>query len=195
MRTTLEAGYLRAETPWEQSGKSGPFEEWVRLRIPIAECVTKSGSFLDIGCANGFLLSCLLQWTSAKGIRIEPYGLDFSPRIATLARMQLPEHRDNLFVGNAWEWTPPQTFDFVRTEVVYVPPQLHQSFIRRLLDEFVSDGGALLVAHYRSQHEDLSAGWIDQYLRTLGFAVSSCTHGFDGEGRERTRIAVLRKDT
>src|ERR1700730_14615301 len=75
VRGILENSYLPAPTPWQQSGKGGTFEDWVRLRIRIAECVDRAGSFLDIGCANGFLLECLLEWTQRKGIAIEPFGL------------------------------------------------------------------------------------------------------------------------
>ncbi len=51
IRRILQSAYIAAPTPWEQSGKGGTFEDWVRLRIPISECVTRSGTFLDIGCA------------------------------------------------------------------------------------------------------------------------------------------------
>lgn len=64
----IEHTYLPAPTPWQQSGKSGSFEEWTRLRIPICECIATSGTVLDIGCANGFLLECLLCWTKLKGV-------------------------------------------------------------------------------------------------------------------------------
>src|SRR5512136_1680353 len=73
IRTLLENGYLPATTPWTQSGKSGTFEDWTRLRIPIAECIETPGTFLDIGCANGFLLECLLDWAAKKGIQVDPY--------------------------------------------------------------------------------------------------------------------------
>ena len=64
IRSLLENGYLPAETPWKKSGKSGLFEEWAKLRIPISECVETSGTFLNIGCASGFLLESLLDWTT-----------------------------------------------------------------------------------------------------------------------------------
>lgn len=96
VRSRLERSYLAAETPWEQSGLSGSFEDWTRLRIPICECVEASGRFLDIGCANGFLLECLLDWTIRKEVAIEPYGLDYSRELVELARTEtegFPEQR------------------------------------------------------------------------------------------------------
>ena len=86
IRNILETAYLTpGRTRWEQSGKSGSYEDWVRLRSPIADCITAPGTFLDIGCANGFLLECLLEWTTEKGVAIEPYGLDYSERLTVLA--------------------------------------------------------------------------------------------------------------
>lgn len=192
-RSLLENGYLPAETPWKQSGKSGSFEEWGRLRIPISECIETSGTFLDIGCANGFLLECLLDWTRRKGVRIEPYGVDYSEKLADLAKERLKDFADNIFVGNAWEWEPPTRFDYVRTEVCYVPMNLAETYISRLLNDFLVEGGKLLVAQYRSRREDLSRDWVDDHLSRLGFSVVENKSGFCGDGLERTRVAVLQR--
>src|SRR5581483_8382356 len=100
IRHILQSSYVAAPTPWQQSGKGGTFEDWVRLRIPISECVTRSGSFLDIGCANGFLLECLLNWTKMKNIDLVPYGLDYGSKLVELARERLPAFKDHIFVGN-----------------------------------------------------------------------------------------------
>src|ERR671914_252804 len=48
--------YLGAGTPWEQSGKSGDLASWERGRRPVMAAVDRDGTFLDVGCANGFLL-------------------------------------------------------------------------------------------------------------------------------------------
>ena len=192
-RSLLENSYLPAQTPWQQSGKSGPFEEWVRLRIPICECIEASGTFLDIGCANGFLLDCLSAWTSQKGIALEPFGLDYSAKLADLARQRLKHFANHIYVGNAWHWQPPRKFDYVRTELCYVPMNLAKAYITRLLDEFLVDSGRLLVAQYRSRREDLSRDWIDDTLRGLGFRVQYTVSGFSGNGLEKTRVAVINK--
>ncbi len=117
----VEEGYLSQPEPWRQSGFSGPEERWERLRRPIADCVDRSGTFLDIACANGYLLECLLKWIGERGLAIEPYGLDFSEKLVEMAKSRLSEHASNLFVGNALTWEPPKRFDFVRTELGYVP--------------------------------------------------------------------------
>jgi len=98
----LEDAYLQHSEPWRQSGMSGPEDRWVRLRKPVADCMDRSGSFLDIGCANGYLLECCLKWTVERGILIEPYGLDISEKLVALAKQRLPQYADRFFVGNAF---------------------------------------------------------------------------------------------
>ena len=78
--------YLDAETPWEQSGKSGDAEGWEYARSLIADAVDRDGSFLDVGCANGYLLECLPRWTPWT---LDRYGLDIAPELAALARRRL----------------------------------------------------------------------------------------------------------
>ncbi|MEE8413571.1 MAG: class I SAM-dependent methyltransferase, partial [Dehalococcoidales bacterium] len=123
IREVLETAYLAAEEPWKQSGMSGPENRWVSLRKPVADCIDKPGSFLDIGCANGYLLECCTRWTAERGIKIDPYGLDISPKLIELARRRLPQFASHFFTGNAFRWLPPRRFDFVRTELIYVPAE------------------------------------------------------------------------
>jgi len=194
IRNILETAYLTpGRTPWEQSGKSGAYEDWVRLRSPISDSITAPGAFLDIGCANGFLLECLLDWTAGKGISIEPYGLDYSEKLAALAEKRLSTFPNHVFVGNSWDWEPPLRFDYVRTEICYVPFNFTREYIDRLLTGFLAEGGKLLVAQYRSSKEDLTKDWINDFLCELGFSVKDYYSGFSRAGLELTRVAVLEK--
>jgi hypothetical protein len=52
----LVPAYIAAETPWGQSGKSGSGEGWEYSRSLLANAIDRDGTFLDVGCANGFLL-------------------------------------------------------------------------------------------------------------------------------------------
>ena len=72
LKEELETAYLQHDEPWKQSGFSGPEERWVKCRKPIADCVDKSGVFLDIGCANGYLLECISSWIAERGLSIIP---------------------------------------------------------------------------------------------------------------------------
>lgn len=191
VRHILQSAYIAAPTPWQQSGKGGTFEEWVRLRIPISECITRSGTFLDIGCANGFLLECLLGWTKMKGLDLIPYGLDYAPLLVEMAQQRLSAFKEHIFLGNGWDWQPPRRFTYIRTEGVYVPRNLQAAYLKRLLSEFLEDDGRLLVTHYRSGNEDLTRDWIDEDLRAEGFNVTSTISGFDSAGREKCRVVML----
>ena len=78
LKEELETAYVRNEEPWEQSGYYGLVEQWIATRKPNADCIDTSGSFLDIGCANGYLLECILKWTSERNLKVIPYGIDIS---------------------------------------------------------------------------------------------------------------------
>ncbi|MDQ2752155.1 MAG: class I SAM-dependent methyltransferase, partial [Bacteroidota bacterium] len=140
-----------------------------------------------------YLLECLLQWVSERGLVIDPYGLDLSEKLITLAKERLPHFAYHLYVGNAWTWIPPQTFDYVRTELVYVPLELHQQFVSNLLERYLNPYGRLLVAEYRGRQQTESAITIDSYLSNLGFPVKCIKVGVL-DGVEQTRVAVIEKD-
>lgn len=190
----VEATYLAGEQPWQQSGfglhSLRPADQWEALRKPIADCVTSSGSFLDIGCANGYLLECMLHWTGARGITLDPFGLDLSAKLVALAHQRLPLYAHQIFTGNAWEWQPPHPFDYVRTELVYVPEELRTDYITRLLDLFLRPGGRLLVAEYRARGDSAPALRVDCEVRERGFSVERVVTGCWG-GFEHTRVAVV----
>jgi hypothetical protein len=71
-----------------------------------------------------------------------------------LARQRLPQWRDRIFVGNALVWEPPSIFDFVRTELVYVPNDRRQEYVERLLERAVATGGRLIVCSYGSSRPE-----------------------------------------
>jgi 2-polyprenyl-3-methyl-5-hydroxy-6-metoxy-1,4-benzoquinol methylase len=85
-----ERKYLAGENPRQPSGFGRDEADWRRFRQAIVEPVTKSGSFLDIGCASGLLMESVVAWAGEAGHRLEPYGLDISERLAELARRRLP---------------------------------------------------------------------------------------------------------
>ncbi|MGI8515387.1 MAG: hypothetical protein ACR2NT_09660 [Acidimicrobiia bacterium] len=69
---SLEAAYLEGDDPVAQSGIHGGRERWVAERSPLVGAVEKSGDFLDVGCANGLLLSDVVGWTLERGIHLVP---------------------------------------------------------------------------------------------------------------------------
>jgi len=200
VRDVLENAYLEHEAPWKQSGMSGPEGRWLSLRRAVADCVDRSGSFLDIGCANGYLLECCLKWIQEEGLHVDPYGLDISARLVDLARQRLPKFASHFYVGNAWYWTPPFRFDFVRTELVYVPAELERRFVQRLLSEYVKPGGRLLIANYSEEHPNPEFGLIPgchptrkilDRLSELGFRAEQFRDGYDRVKGRKIRVAIL----
>jgi SAM-dependent methyltransferase len=192
MRRDVYNSYLESSTPWGQSGFSGPEPRWIACRRPIADCVEKSGRFLDIGCANGYLLECLLRWTAERGLVLEPYGVDIVDGLVALARKRLPDHPDQIEVADALTWNPPVVFDYVRTELCYVPSGSRRTFVERILSEFLAEAGTLLIAEYHSK-DDRRTKWQSNVVRKMGFTVSKTKSGF-WKGRELTRLSVLLKD-
>ncbi len=130
METLVVPAYLDAETPWQQSGKSGDAEDWEWSRSLIADAIDRDGTFLDVGCANGYLMECVPRWTSA---RVEPYGVDISAKLVELARRRLPHWHDRFWVGNALEWQPPRHFTYVRIGLEYVPQYRRRELVGHLL--------------------------------------------------------------
>ena len=98
-------------------------------------------------------------------MQITPYGLDISEKLATLARLRLPHYADNIFVGNAWDWSPPRTFDYVNTTLDYIPNELQEAFVHRLLERYVRPGGRLLIAEYLGKSTGTPKIRIDEELK------------------------------
>jgi SAM-dependent methyltransferase len=200
VRRVLETAYLAHPEPWRQSGMSGPEQRWISLRKPVAACIDQSGTFLDIGCANGYLLECCLKWTAERNLQLDPYGLDLSARLIALAQQRLPQFADHFFVGNAFYWLPPIKFDFVRTELVYVPGEHERQYIEVILERYLRPGGKLLIAHYGEGSVQPEKGLLPgsqptkhilERLTELGFEAMSYQDGYDPMKHRTTRVAIL----
>lgn len=146
--------YTAATNPRSQSGFGGDEARWEKARRFILDAVDHDGTFLDIGCANGYLMECLSTWVAGKGIALEPYGLDLSAELVALAKSRLPGWTDRLFVGNALTWIAPFRFDFVRTGLEYVPPRRRPDLVAHLLRTAVAADGRLIIGAYTEEVDD-----------------------------------------
>jgi SAM-dependent methyltransferase len=165
--------YLAQDTPWGQSGKGGDEARWEQARRLIIDAIDRDGTFLDVGCASGYLMECVHRWARAKGLSIEPYGLDIAPELADLARRRLPHWAKRIYVGNIIHWEPPQRFDFVRTGLEYVPVRRQRDLVEQLLREVVAPGGRLIIGACSEKKEGGLAGpLLEERVSALGFAIA-----------------------
>lgn len=194
-REAHEAAYLAAADPRGQSGFWRDAVAWERCRRPIAAAIHRPGAFLDVGCASGLLMESVVRWVAEVGHAVEPYGLDISPRLAELARIRLPRWRDRVFIGNALYWEPPRAFDFVRTELVYVPHHRRREYVERLLGRMVAPGGRLVVCSYGSGRKPSPCVEpIADDLAVWGYAVGGVAEAADPEtGVVVTRVAWIER--
>jgi SAM-dependent methyltransferase len=172
---SLQDAYLQTEDPIRQSGFGGGAERWRAERSPILAAIESDGDLLDVGCANGYLLQCLVNWGAERGVALTPFGVDIGPRLITEAKRRLPEYADNFWVANAWDWRPPRRFRYVYTLYDNVPEELLAPYARRLLESVVEPGGRLIVGAYGSRSRGTPPFDIAGFLAEAGFIVGGRT--------------------
>lgn len=180
MAALIVPAYLAATTPWEGSGKQGSAEDWEHARSHVADAIDHDGSFLDIGCANGYLLECLPRWTAHA---IDRYGLDIAPELVALARERLPELAERLFVGNALQWEPPHRFTYFRTGLEYVPRHRRRELVGRLLERC----DRLIVGVF---NEEGNGRPTEELLRSWGHSIAGRSDR-PNRGKPGTEYRVL----
>jgi len=152
IRTLLEDAYVSADERGDVfggSGSTGDMTSWEAKRRVIACAFDRSGSWLDVGCANGLLMETLTAWVAESGHRIEPYGLDLSQRIAERARKRLPHWATRIWTGNVMKFEPPIRFDYVTALADAVPIQNRGALLMRLVHLYLKPGGRLILSCYR----------------------------------------------
>ena len=172
-----ETAYLAHTDPIRQSGFSGGPQRWREEREPILDAVEADGDLLDIGCANGYLLECLVSWARDRGLRLVPHGLDQGARLIELARERLPEFAPNFYLGNSWEWTPSRRFRCVYTLCDCVPPDYLGEYVHRPLRRVVAPGGRLIVGSYGSRSRAIVPLDVAEAFRSAGLAVVGESRG------------------
>ena len=170
--SALTSAYLRATDPIRQSGFAGGSERWRVERSAILEAVTGSGAILDVGCANGYLLECLMEWGKARDVALAPHGLDCSADLIALARRRLPKHADHFHVGNAWGWVPPRSYTYVYSLWDCVPPDYVGAYVKQLLRTTVTPRGTLIIGAYGNRSRGVSPAPVDSLLAGLGLTVA-----------------------
>lgn len=177
MLDQLAQSYLAETDPIRASGFGGGAERWRAEREPILDGVTTDGDMLDVGCANGYLLECLVRWGRERGLRLTPHGVDRSAPLVERARARLPKFAGNMHVGDAWSWMPPQRYKYVYVLYDCVPLEYLDEFIRRLFDCAVADGGRLIVGAYGSRSRFEAPFNVSSFLSSHGWRVSGHSSG------------------
>jgi hypothetical protein len=183
--------YLASDDPRAQSGKGGDETDWRWSRELVLDVFPQGAStFLDVGCANGYLMESVHRWGAERGLAVEPYGLDISWRIAALAKHRLPHWRDRIFVGNAIDWDAPMRFDVVQAGIDEVPMARRRELVERILSTMVKPGGVLVFRAARV----VPGGYPspDVMLREIGLredGIIERTHPTNGDLR---RTAFIR---
>ena len=137
--------------------------------------MNRESTFLDVGCANGHLMECAVQWLANDGYSHRAYGLEIVPELAAVARHRLPYWADRIAVGNALDWIPGRSFDFVRTGLEYVPASLRDRMVGHLLEDVVAPGGRLIVGAYSEPAG--SPPSLRAEVANCGFAVVCTAEG------------------
>lgn len=159
------------------SGVDGPsFDAWKRARSFIASAVHRPGTLLDVGCANGFLLRCLAEWTHHE---LTPYGIDASARRVRDTARFFPSRSERfarLPVERLAEIDAhglPEAYDFVYWAVWdnyrFDRPDRIDLLERAL--ESVRDDGRLILGFYDREPETIKNKIAQINALNLGHAV------------------------
>ncbi len=164
--------YLAGANARAQSGHSGDDVQWENARRLVLDAVDVDGSFLDVGCASGHLMECVQAWAAEDGIALEPWGLDISPELVALARQRLPQWEHRIFAGNALDWVPTVRFDFVRTNLDYVPERRQAELVGHVLEHVLVPRGRLIIGVFNEEKERARKA---EAVSSWGFVVSGRT--------------------
>jgi trans-aconitate methyltransferase len=160
-----------------QSGFGGGAERWRAERSTILEAIDHDGDLLDIGCANGYLAECLVEWAADRGVRLTPHGIDIGPKLIAEAKRRLPAFADNFHVANGWDWQPGSRFGYVYTLSDCVPPDMLAEYVERLLERLVEPGGLLIVGSYGSRSRATPPLPIGELLAGFGHQIAGQATG------------------
>ena len=148
-RDEIRAVYLAdTDDPYRMSGRSTGRARWELKRRCIADAVDQPGDFMYVGCANGLLLESLRTWCDFE---LTPHGIDFVPELIEYAKQRHPGFANNFVVANVWDWEPAREYDYVRTNLEYVPQADWAEYVRRAADP----ARRLILCHYAAEGEPL----------------------------------------
>jgi SAM-dependent methyltransferase len=147
----LEENYVAADERGDifgGSGSSGDMAYWEKRRRVIASAFDRDGTWLDVGCANGLLMTTLPNWVAEKGFAIEAHGLELSARVAARARIRFPHLADRIWTGNVMSFEPPIRFDSVTALSDAAAPNRCAAMVERIASLYLKKGGRVILSCY-----------------------------------------------
>jgi hypothetical protein len=138
--------YLTHDNPRGQSGHGGDEYSYMFRHLPIIECLNRSGSFCDVGCANGHLMEMTHKWATVIGFELQMFGVDISEGLIELAIKRLPEWRENFYVANRYFWKPEIKFDYIHLmEIGGYPEYDARTCFEYYMENYLADGGRMII--------------------------------------------------
>lgn len=190
MKDNLLEIYSKAELDKlvEQCSSGGGYEYWVKARHFVAKAIYKDGSFLDIGCSNGFLLKCLQHWTLYT---LEPYGIENREEAVSLAKelfSDIPEHialLDGNRLSGLKQVHLPDAYDYVfRNHWKLETTENEMKEILSDLFNHTKEDGRIIVGLYWPNSREKGTPEFDRVRNNfLGFTdkIKSAAAKVDGE--------------
>jgi SAM-dependent methyltransferase len=156
----------------------GDFASWEAQRRDGAAFISKPGTILDFGCANGFLLACYQEWS---GVDLEAFGVDSDEALVNAAReLFVDTAKDHFFSPSQDDYEKiPKRFDYAFWNV-WDNAEFSESKNRMILDELLNrtKGGRTILGFY---HPDPSVNkrklaWLSEH----GYAISEAKTSSNG---------------
>lgn len=186
----LEDAYLLGVDEIARSGFGAGAARWEAERRPLTEGINRDGSFLDVGCANGLLARCVVEWVAERGVELIPFGVDLGAQLVAEAQQMFPADAANFVVADAWTWAPTGRFTFVYSLLDLAPDHLIVSWINRLAS-WVEPGGRLILGSYGSKSRSIEPVDVASVLRDAGWVPAGESVGGSGP---ITRFAWTERD-
>ncbi|MGC8571741.1 MAG: class I SAM-dependent methyltransferase [Candidatus Micrarchaeia archaeon] len=147
------------------------FDLWVKRRSFIAELINKSGTIIDVGCANGFFLRSLQEWSKYKLI---PYGIDIDLKFIEQIKELFPNDFKNFIkldvhnINDLQKYSLPDKYDFIYWNIwdnwnLDIDEQ--QEVVAEVKDH-VNPDGRLILGFYDNREKNMER--IDN-LENVGF--------------------------
>ncbi len=167
------------------------FKDWEEGRKSIASAIDRDGTVLDVGCANGFLLRCLQEWSDQE---LTPYGIDVNEDSLKDARALFPDQAEDRFPladDEAAAKKFPKAFDFIFWNVwdnADFDQQSTSQILSQCVKKSVEGGGRLILGFYHPDPQENQRKM--QQLREKGFEL----HEMESDQNRDERFVYIERE-